>query len=149
MQHQMSEVPPNNKICFQPTPCSLGLSATSQQYFSLRINQPPTLFSWNKPASGTSHQPPAKRTGRNCGDVVLFTRTLISHCQIYSPSSVQNCTIVSYPTKWQIIRGARWTDRCGTTVEASESCCFAIRASSSKRLIEVDSMMHDAQNTAL
>jgi hypothetical protein len=23
------------------TPCSLGLSATSQQYFSLRTNQPP------------------------------------------------------------------------------------------------------------
>jgi hypothetical protein len=41
------------------TPCSLGLSATSQQYFTLR----------NKPASSTflseqistSHQPPAKR----------------------------------------------------------------------------------------
>jgi hypothetical protein len=45
--------------------CSLGLSATSQQYFSLRTNQPPAtsrnqpavLFSRNKPAPAISHQP--------------------------------------------------------------------------------------------
>jgi hypothetical protein len=48
-----------------PTACSLGLSATSQQYFSLRTNQPPAtsrnqpavLFSQNKPAPAISHQP--------------------------------------------------------------------------------------------
>jgi hypothetical protein len=40
-----------------PTPCSLGLSATSQQYFSLRTNQPAVLFSQNKPAPAISHQP--------------------------------------------------------------------------------------------
>jgi hypothetical protein len=28
-------------IELSPTPCSLGLSATSQQYFSLRTNKPP------------------------------------------------------------------------------------------------------------
>jgi hypothetical protein len=45
--------------------CSLGLSATSQQYFSLTTNQPPAtsrnqpavLFSHNKPAPAISHQP--------------------------------------------------------------------------------------------
>jgi hypothetical protein len=45
--------------------CSLGLSATSQQYFSLKTNQPPAtsrnqpavLFSQNKPAPAISHQP--------------------------------------------------------------------------------------------
>jgi hypothetical protein len=44
--------------------CSLDLSATSQQYFSLRTNQPPAtsnqpavLFSQNKPAPAISHQP--------------------------------------------------------------------------------------------
>jgi hypothetical protein len=45
--------------------CSLGLSATSQQYFYLRTNQPPAtsrnqsavLFSQNKPAPAISHQP--------------------------------------------------------------------------------------------
>jgi hypothetical protein len=50
---------------FQPTACSLGLSATSQRYFSLRMNQPPAtsrnqpavLFSQNKPAPAISHQP--------------------------------------------------------------------------------------------
>jgi hypothetical protein len=49
----------------QYTACSLGLSATSQQYFSLRTNQPPAtsrnqpavLFSQNKPAPAISHQP--------------------------------------------------------------------------------------------
>jgi hypothetical protein len=48
-----------------PSPCSLGLSATSQQYSSLRTNQPPAtsqnqpavLFSQNKPAPAISHQP--------------------------------------------------------------------------------------------
>jgi hypothetical protein len=45
--------------------CSLGLSATSQQYFSLGTNQPQAtsrnqpavLFSQNKPAPAMSHQP--------------------------------------------------------------------------------------------
>jgi hypothetical protein len=49
----------------EQTACSLGLSATSQQYFSLRTNQPPAtsrnqpavLFSQNKPAPAISHQP--------------------------------------------------------------------------------------------
>jgi hypothetical protein len=55
-------------VCFTRPwypPCSLGLSATSQQYFSLRTNQPPAtsqnqpavLFSQNKPAPAISHQP--------------------------------------------------------------------------------------------
>jgi hypothetical protein len=49
----------------EQAPCSLGLSATSQQYFSLRTNQPSAtsqnqpavLFSQNKPAPAISHQP--------------------------------------------------------------------------------------------
>jgi hypothetical protein len=49
----------------KPCPCSLGLSATGQQCFSLRTNQPPAtscnqpavLFSQNKPAPAISHQP--------------------------------------------------------------------------------------------
>jgi hypothetical protein len=48
------------------TLCSLGLSATSQQYFSQNkpatSNQSAVLFSQNKPAQAISHQPPAKRT---------------------------------------------------------------------------------------
>jgi hypothetical protein len=38
-------------------PCLLGLSATRQQYFSLRTNQSAVLFSQNKPAPAISHQP--------------------------------------------------------------------------------------------
>jgi hypothetical protein len=47
------------------SPCSLGLSATSQQYFSLRTNQPPATsqqYFLSKQIS-TSHQQPAERTG--------------------------------------------------------------------------------------
>jgi hypothetical protein len=51
--------------CRNLTACSLGLSATSQQYFSLRTNQPAAtsrnqpavLFSQSKPAPAISHQP--------------------------------------------------------------------------------------------
>jgi hypothetical protein len=71
--------------------CSLGLSATSQQYFSLRTNQPPAtsrnqpavLFSQNKPAPAISDQPTEqamlsalekgvrfKRSNRNSKNVV-------------------------------------------------------------------------------
>jgi hypothetical protein len=59
-------------------PCSFGLSATSQQYFSLRTKRPAVLFSQNKPASSTflseqintSHQPSAKRTGWKSNDIL-------------------------------------------------------------------------------
>jgi hypothetical protein len=51
-----------NRQALELPACSLGLSATSQQYFSLRTNQPPAnqpgvLFSQNKPAPAISHQP--------------------------------------------------------------------------------------------
>jgi hypothetical protein len=46
---------------FSSTPCSLGLSATSHQYFSQNkpatSNQPAVLFSQNKSAPAISHQP--------------------------------------------------------------------------------------------
>jgi hypothetical protein len=41
----------------QQSPCSFGLSATSQQYFSLRTNQPTVIFSHNKSTPAISHQP--------------------------------------------------------------------------------------------
>jgi hypothetical protein len=44
-------------LAVQHPPYSLGLSATSQQYFSLRTNQPAVLFSQNKSAPATSNQP--------------------------------------------------------------------------------------------
>jgi hypothetical protein len=47
------------------TACSFGLSVTSQQYFSLRTNQPPAISQqyFLSEQISTSHQPPAKRTG--------------------------------------------------------------------------------------
>jgi hypothetical protein len=47
----------------KPAPCLFGLSATSQQYFSLRTNQPAVLFSQNKSASAISHQPNEQTAG--------------------------------------------------------------------------------------
>jgi hypothetical protein len=40
-------------------PCSLGLSAISQQYFSLRTNQPPTTSQQYSSLRTNQHQPPA------------------------------------------------------------------------------------------
>jgi hypothetical protein len=64
----------------QARPCSLGLSATSQQYFSLRTNQPPAtsrnqpavLFSQNKPAPAISHQPTEQASGSQPVAAVLW-----------------------------------------------------------------------------
>jgi hypothetical protein len=48
----------------KPSACSLGLSATSQQCFSLRTNQPqPASSTLLSEQTSTSHQPPANRTG--------------------------------------------------------------------------------------
>jgi hypothetical protein len=67
------------RVCRIPGPSrpaySLGLSATSQQYFSLRTNQPPAtsrnqpavLFSQNKPAPAISHQPTEQAVNRRPG----------------------------------------------------------------------------------
>jgi hypothetical protein len=41
-------------LYLETSPCSLGLSATRQHYFSLRTNQPLVLFSQNKPAPAAS-----------------------------------------------------------------------------------------------
>jgi hypothetical protein len=43
--------------------CSLGLSATSQQYFSLTTNQPLATSQQYFSLRTNQHQPPAKRTG--------------------------------------------------------------------------------------
>jgi hypothetical protein len=43
----------------QHTPCSLGLSATSQQYFSLRTNQPPATSQQYSSLRTNQHQPSA------------------------------------------------------------------------------------------
>jgi hypothetical protein len=54
------------RLFFSLTFRSFGLSTTSQQYFSLRTNQPSAtvLFSQNKPASATSHQPNEQAVSR-------------------------------------------------------------------------------------
>jgi hypothetical protein len=54
----------------QLSPCSLGLSATTQQYFSLRTNQPPATSQQYFSLKTNQHQPPAKRTG--CLTHLLF-----------------------------------------------------------------------------
>jgi hypothetical protein len=41
------------------TPCSFGLSVTSQQYFSLRTNQPPAISQQYFSLTTNQHQPSA------------------------------------------------------------------------------------------
>jgi hypothetical protein len=59
-------------------PCSLGLSATSQQYFSLRTNQPPATSQQYFSLTTNQHQPSANRTGwcRSVGQVNSTPATL-------------------------------------------------------------------------
>jgi hypothetical protein len=55
---------PGNEGAHCPlAPCSFGLSATNQQYFSLRTNQPPGISQQYFSLRTNQHQPPAKRTG--------------------------------------------------------------------------------------
>jgi hypothetical protein len=48
-----------DSLLFKNTPCSLGLSATSQQYFSLRTNQPPATSQQYFSLRTNQHQPSA------------------------------------------------------------------------------------------
>jgi hypothetical protein len=48
-----------NQLISTASPCSLGLSATSQQHFSLRINQPPTTSQQYFSLGTHQHQPSA------------------------------------------------------------------------------------------
>jgi hypothetical protein len=53
---------------YQYTPCSFGLSATSQQYFSLRTNQPPAISQQYFSLRTNQHQPSAtNQTNRMIG----------------------------------------------------------------------------------
>jgi hypothetical protein len=67
--------PPHAPEAKREAPCSYGLSATSQQYFSLRTNQPPAIsqqyfFSQNKSAPVISHQPNEQAEEERDEDVV-------------------------------------------------------------------------------
>jgi hypothetical protein len=56
---------PQGRTCARfRRPVRFDLSATSQQYFSLRTNQPPTISQQYFSLRTNQHQPPAKRTGR-------------------------------------------------------------------------------------
>jgi hypothetical protein len=99
-------------------PCSLGLSATSQQYFSLRTNQPPAtsqnqpavLFSQSKPAPAISHQPTEQ-----ADDLIDFSvggRLAVNYCFTGFGNS---CTI------FQQLFSA---DKCENSYVLDLSLCF-------------------------
>jgi hypothetical protein len=62
---------------FLTSACSFGLSATSQQYFSLRTtsHQQPAGSTFLSEHTSTGHQPPAKRTGRLFGRAPAYNST--------------------------------------------------------------------------
>jgi hypothetical protein len=64
------------------SPYSFGLSATSQQYFSLTTNQPPATRQHYFSLRTNQHQPPAKRT---CPlSVSTCTFAVLTHSMYYS-----------------------------------------------------------------
>jgi hypothetical protein len=54
------------------TPCSFGLSATSQLYFSLRTNQPSATSQQYFFLRTNQHQPSAKRTGYDPSRILQY-----------------------------------------------------------------------------
>jgi hypothetical protein len=64
-------------------PCSLGLSATSQQYFSLRTNQPPATSQQYSSLRTNQHQPLATSQPNRDQLVVLgqSTKTTVNHVE--------------------------------------------------------------------
>jgi hypothetical protein len=77
----------------RPAPYSFGLSATGQQYFSLRTNQPPTNSTFLSEQTNTIHQPPAKRREPGSSSRFLnyipvirsFSSPMIHHLPFPSP----------------------------------------------------------------
>jgi hypothetical protein len=64
-------------------PCSLGLSATSQQYFSLRTNQPPATSQQYFSLRTNQHQPSAtSQTNRVIDFIHSYTQVL---CTVWLP----------------------------------------------------------------
>jgi hypothetical protein len=55
------------------TACSLGLSATSQQYFSLRTNQPPTISRQYFSLRTNQHQPSATSQTNSLWNLIFNT----------------------------------------------------------------------------
>jgi hypothetical protein len=85
--------------CFCPLlPCSLGLSATSEQYFFLRTNQPPAISQQYFSLKTNQHQPSAtSKTNRLC--VLLIRATLIeldANVNAYRPGMniFSSCTVL-------------------------------------------------------
>jgi hypothetical protein len=62
------------------SPCSLGLSATSQQYFSLRTNQPPATSQQYSSLSTNQHQPSATSQPNRAFMCSLFVLDYFSSC---------------------------------------------------------------------
>jgi hypothetical protein len=88
----------------ESTACSLGLSATSQQYFSLRTNQPPAtsrnqpavIFSQNKPAPAISHQPTEQAANRTGSAPELHSNETIGFSNVLNFAHFQQSNFKSF-----------------------------------------------------
>jgi hypothetical protein len=71
----------NDCITYQLAACSFGLSATSQQYFSLRTNQPPAISQQYFSLRTNQHQPTATSQTNRLSE--LKAKLLISFFQVH------------------------------------------------------------------
>jgi hypothetical protein len=83
-------------LCLLP-PCSLGLSATSRQYFYLRTNQPPATRQQYPSLRTNQHQPSATSQPNwlfvckfSFGVVVLFIKTLYPTSRLLNEKRVMH-----------------------------------------------------------
>jgi hypothetical protein len=67
------------------TACSLGLSATRQQYFSLRMNQPPATSQQYSSLRTNQHQPSATSQPNRlyCSYLAMMMMTLMKRMRIF------------------------------------------------------------------
>jgi hypothetical protein len=67
-------------------PCSLGLSATSQQYFSLTTNQPPAISQQYSSLRTNQHQPTATSQPNTLDNAALrrYHGAMLCHAQMYA-----------------------------------------------------------------
>jgi hypothetical protein len=112
---------------WNPAPCSFGLSATSQQYFSLRINQPSTTSQQYFSLRTNQHQPPANsQTNRLQMSLNVrrnFCRVLQISPKQFKISQYESCLVfrgtqLSCWKAFQIFSGKGWK----TWSTASSSC---------------------------
>jgi hypothetical protein len=108
--------------------CSFGLSATSQQYFYLRTNQPPAISQQYFSLGTNQHQPPATSQTNmfsfSCPDAMNPTRTTANNLApiFISSSSLMKQTLTrTHITYQQINHVMEFKEKCAILKQSKKN----------------------------